>query len=70
MSYIKPIKGINFKEFNEFTKKYYLTLEQSTLKYNFTKNFTQHFLWPPRYLIRILNLIKIGQVDFKISRKN
>ena len=36
MSYIKPIKGINFKE---FTKKYYLTLEQSTLKYNFTKNF-------------------------------
>ena len=27
MSYIKPIKGINFKEFKELQKKYYLTLE-------------------------------------------
>ena len=39
MSYIKPTKGINFKEFKEFTKKYYLTLEQGTLKYNFNIHF-------------------------------
>ena len=26
----------------------------------FTKNFIKPFMWPPRYLIRILNFIKIG----------
>ena len=35
ISSIKPIKGIKFKEFKELKKKYYLTLEYSTLKYNF-----------------------------------
>ena len=38
-SYFKPNKGIHFKEFKELKKKYYLTLEQSTLKYNFTSKF-------------------------------
>ena len=52
MSYIIPIKEINFKEFK---KKNYLTLEQSPLEYNFTKNIFNHFCAPQSTFIGIYN---------------
>ena len=48
LSYIKPIKGIDFKELK---KKYYITLDQSILKYNFTKLYLTFFCGTQKYLI-------------------
>ena len=58
---IKPIKGINFKEFKELKKVlFYSRAKYFKILYNFTKNLISPFLCSPRYFIRILNFMKIG----------